>query len=623
MSLRKMLLVVLLVLAGAGGVNAALNDLQNGVIYDDASDLYWFQDLTLFNNQRYSGQMGTISTLNANNSFSNSLWGDWHMADTDEMQSLWNNGSSLTQSFLPAYSIYYYGRYNEEVDTPQFSYGMHQQAGYMAYSSGTIRNQRIPGDWPTSDNYNASGLSAWVVADSVFIPDMPDGAVKLEVPDFEIPDFESGKIEEWGILEKFNGFDSEKKTVVIVHGWNRESDRTALPNWVEEMAAPLMEKGVNVVAWNWQEVAYDELPFPNDAQDFIPGEAINLSRELAAYFNKDCDGDTLYSGDIQLIGHSLGSGIVARTTIYMQDKFSIERLTILDGPVGVEDKFDSSVYLDRLLGQVGPGTYIENYASWAGEYYSGKDTLFNYGLLPEFKIGETSWSDHTWSHEWYKQSIGSGMIEGGYDGQPMSSTERFWAQDGEFSFREDGYWTLTPFPQYHETHFPVIPLKSGDFGTETIFVQDDLDFYAEGSVWEHDNMYTLLTNSPVYLMANFWIPEDANLSFELSMFDLHEGDKFELWMDNFLLCSVYADVFDIDEWFTISDIDLSRFAGKMRTLTFGLIAEMDGVHSSMGIRNIEIYSYESSQASVPEPGTFALLGLGLLGVTGIARRKRR
>ncbi len=66
-------------------------------------------------------------------------------------------------------------------------------------------------------------------------------------------------------------------------------------------------------------------------------------------------------------------------------------------------------------------------------------------------------------------------------------------------------------------------------------------------------------------------------------------------------------------------MDLSRWKDKLTRLTFGLIAEMSGVHSSMGIRNVRIYGY----TPVPEPATILLFGLGLLGLAGVTRGQRR
>ena len=84
-----------------------------------------------------------------------------------------------------------------------------------------------------------------------------------------------------------------------------------------------------------------------------------------------------------------------------------------------------------------------------------------------------------------------------------------------------------------------------------------------------------------------------------------------------------GEVFGVDDWFTISNIDLSHWESGLARLTFGLIAEIDGVHSQMGIRDIRIYSYSDNGAPVPEPATILLFGTGLLGIVGISRNRRK
>jgi probable HAF family extracellular repeat protein len=440
------------------------------------------------------------------------------------------------------------------------------------------------------------------------IEGISSGARKVP-PAYEIPDFD-GEDKEWGRLESFRGFDPKKNSVVIIHGWNTVSGAVQLPEWVYAMAAA-MPSDLNVFAWNWQEVAYDTFPVPNNAQDFVPGEAINLSRALIEELGSD------YEGGVHIIGHSLGAGVAARTTIYMQDKFRIDRLTLLDGPSGGDSEgVDSSVYLDRLLGQIDSDIFIKNYISSFGSYYAGSDNLSNYGLLPKFKGNDAPWMNHVWIHDWYTEtvknnaSLKNSLSEWGYNRDTSLDSIHPWIQNGEFSFKEDnGLWiTDAGAKPYHRPYYyTMVLLEPGSSKTETIISRDHIDFTSIGDVWEYNEVFTCFTGSPVYLMAEFLVPDGkTHLSFDVNMLKLHEGDRFELWIDDILLYSTYADVFNLKEWHSVSDIDLSRWAGKEIRLTFGLTTATDGIHSRMQIRNIGIYKNAPMSIFVPEPKSSAL-----------------
>jgi hypothetical protein len=257
---------------------------------------------------------------------------------------------------------------------------------------------------------------------------------------------------------------------------------------------------------------------------------------------------------------------------------------------------------------VGPDTFIENYVSEFGMYYIGGDNIANYGLNDDFNnSGE---GDHSWIHDWYSETIKSSGLSWGYGRMNTEDLGSLWFQTEDYGFDID----------ISDTYIRV-PLSDNYFG-ETVISQDHLNFSSTGNAWEYDGVYYALTNSPVYIMTEFTVPAgESYLSFDLNMIDLNGGDMFELWLNDFLFYSVYADIFGMDDWQNIFDINLSRWSGEDVLLSFGLIAEMDGVHSQFGIRNVRIYRNDSNTEAVPEPNTILLLGLGFIGLV-VCRKKR-
>ena len=88
-------LIIICVVMGIGSTTYAnLLDVGNGVIWDNTTDKYWFQDLTQFVDMTYDEQIDEIATLNADPQFDSNLWGIWHMADWGEVINLFDEGFS-------------------------------------------------------------------------------------------------------------------------------------------------------------------------------------------------------------------------------------------------------------------------------------------------------------------------------------------------------------------------------------------------------------------------------------------------------------------------------------------------------------------------------------------------
>lgn len=563
------------------------------------------------------------SNTNLDVAVKNEFGDHYRVADWNDIRAYYNGGGDM----------YDFRDFNSMVTRNGSPKWLSNRQYYINYSDR-------PGQTPynnflSHDHLNQLHLGSWYLNNRPILAF--NEAISLpEAPDYEIPDFGAGEIN-WGSLHFYtspSGY-KNKDTVVIIHGWNMDADNdTVLPDWVDDMADAINIRelidhgGVNVLAWNWQDVANEGVSAagtsidPLGPQNYVPGEAINLSREIKSLLGFD------YKEDIHLIGHSLGAGIAARTTQYLQNNFNIERLTLLDGPAenssGTIYGGSASVYLNRLLGDVNSDIFIENYASSIfGAYYSEGDNISNFGLNDNFN--NSGLIDHSWVHEWYRETIQNHELKWGYNLESGADYyDKFMYQNGEYNFIEDigiSYtdpYTGTKVVKYEYSNYPL-NLRSPSEKTQTILTETDLDWKAVGSAWVYDGEYHGQSASPVYILADLMVPVYSSyLSFDFQMVNWHEGDKFVLSIDDTILYSVLADVFDLDEWYNINDINLSPWAGTQATLSFALITAIDGIHSEFAIRDINIYRYSTT---TPEPTTMILFGFGLLSFIGYSRRK--
>jgi hypothetical protein len=152
---------VFLLIALAGGANAALIDQGNGTILDEATGQYWYQDLDAFDSQTYGEQIASIAAL-----------GDgWRMASETDIDNLLNYSfDDITNVFartyynqFPAPTEYYWGRYEKAAPN---SY--HHKL-YIQWNNNT--QQWIGNELTTNpDSQRSDFLGAWVVTDSNPVP---------------------------------------------------------------------------------------------------------------------------------------------------------------------------------------------------------------------------------------------------------------------------------------------------------------------------------------------------------------------------------------------------------------------------------------------------------------------
>ena len=450
-----------------------------------------------------------------------------------------------------------------------------------------------------------------------------------------------------------HNFDPTKDTIVITHGFNSDID-----SWIADMAGEFETRlgDVNILAWDWRTAA--KYTFAGDIcvpDSKVTSESIALSYTLKDVL-KDANGNP-YEGNIQLLGHSLGSGIVAQTAVNLQHEFSIDRLTLFDGPT---NEPIGDVHLEKYLGKIDENVFIENIASGFGVAYNGLDNIKNYALFKEaYQKYVTSslsiegrWVGHPYSYDWYISSINDSSSQFGYN-SPRPYDNRTVYQNLTPYYQEDNFgydkeiWADSIYPA---TIYD--PLKRGDWfydynnndvvsrdvfreinpraitSYEAVLAMSNItSFHSEtGSVVRApSNEFIMTSASPVYLMFELDLPIDADfLSFSMNVLEWHEGDVFAAYWENNLLFSVLTEIYEKDTWNNFAGINLLDWAGMHGTLTFALLTVMDGIHSQIAIDNISFYNYEtiSGQQPVPEPTTILLFCTGIAGLVAVRRKKQ-
>jgi len=164
--------VAALVFGGIVTANATVVGVAgtNNVVYDDLSQKYWVNNLTLFTAQWYTTQKASIDTLNYNGAYiDNTRWTNWHMADLNDITALFGNGLlNLTSQFIPTLNINggahrnWYGRYDE---VHPFDNTVHGRAD-ITYQTSFPDTKSTNLTWE-SDFWTQATTSVWIVADTV------------------------------------------------------------------------------------------------------------------------------------------------------------------------------------------------------------------------------------------------------------------------------------------------------------------------------------------------------------------------------------------------------------------------------------------------------------------------
>ena len=290
--------------------------------------------------------------------------------------------------------------------------------GDVKYVDLTININALPGSQISNivsintDNYSTT-IEPYIVdiTENVVLDiEGTIGETSITTPTMILESFEFGTLQ---TIPSDAIFDESLPTYVISHGWNTDDDMTAIPEWQAAMAVNIRlklissGKDANVLLWNWQEDAVSNRIslHPVQWKLGVPFDKVNDSgKNLAlALINKI---PPKYNGDIHMIGHSLGSGVIIKASEYLHENYqeyfdNIKNLTLLDSPFHLE-----TVPYELFLYGIRDEVFIDNYFSMLG-----RPLFFNVDvnvLLIDFDLSclpDGAFSQHGFSHRWYNSSI--------------------------------------------------------------------------------------------------------------------------------------------------------------------------------------------------------------------------
>jgi len=194
-----------------------------------------------------------------------------------------------------------------------------------------------------------------------------------------------------------DAIDSSKPTIVITNGWN------PLPNMVRTSfgysGAQAIKRrcgdSYNLLSWDWNAVRIPPLK-----SELVRVSKCQGRRLAAALRSRGVD-----PGRTQLIGHSLGTLVVAQAAVCLSGQGPMAQLTLLDPPKSLHEE------LFCKLGATRHALVVENY--WAPRLsgYGAPVDICGVcnceirGTTPIRGIVDLSISNHVYVMRWYHQTM--------------------------------------------------------------------------------------------------------------------------------------------------------------------------------------------------------------------------
>ena len=151
----------------SGGASASLVDQGNGTIYDDAGDVYWYKDLSVFRDKTYQEQLDLIEAIPGSN---------FHLASYAEMDALFSQysateiGNAFTRSgqHPSGYGTQHYdwyGRYESTADADPYHY-----VAQVWHETKQDVWDRNPLEFLETADSVRDWFGAWVTSNTALVP---------------------------------------------------------------------------------------------------------------------------------------------------------------------------------------------------------------------------------------------------------------------------------------------------------------------------------------------------------------------------------------------------------------------------------------------------------------------
>ena len=414
-------------------------------------------------------------------------------------------------------------------------------------------------------------------------------------------------------------FDPDKPTIVIVHGANENAH-----DWVQNMGSALelrfgqgrslgRDTPYNVAAWSWEReagispkggpVAVDRKgEFILDPEQ-LQGSALGAElreRELTK--------------QVHFIGHG-GGGTVATSAAHFLESFGIpvSQVTLLDAPNQGDLTFVrwADNYIGSSLGSPTDGAFSYHVLgpSHANPYIFYTTTIqgpYSSFVPPFFDTRGFYWSE-----------AGRGV---------GSRPSRFGSGSQELDMLREGIIVPHPPEEPPQPHDRLVTDQLGHHFLITNATVDTFDvrghwFAGAGEVNIIHSHAELQEHSPAVLFQDLTIPPEADFfNFDFRFVSPGDGDFLTAHFDDTLLYWFDGRDFFGDNFRDSGMIPIDAFTGKHGQLAFTLYS-VGEPNAEVWLDNVGFYDVETPNPIVPEPSSLFLVGFGLLGLVGFARRR--
>jgi hypothetical protein len=404
--------------------------------------------------------------------------------------------------------------------------------------------------------------------------------------------------------------DPGKPTVVLVHGWNNNggappscslneeapagSDECKHPMGIWRCLARAMAAtgSVNVLAWDWLYEARSRentlLPAPGE-DGHLEKQARRLLAGLASVFSG-------HSRRVQLIGHSLGGGVVAYSGKLSTPSDGIERITLMDVPEkrGVGEFGAPRLLLDcNVIPKIRAETEIaiDNYFSLAGCGYKNlgaNDVNVDLTRATRF-LGLIPAVSHGYPRDWYLDTVRNPSIAQmhGLNGQDLSGEHAGWwwsPANGSPASSARAWFTPLDHEMYAQNEPSVCDQVVGG-GNQGSFPGGN--WRPTGNVEQSEGLVTLREGSPASIAEDLSFPADISaMRFDYVFENKGDGDCLSVYWNDELLWTRTGTDFEGGDFETSGYTDLSLFCGASGVLNFALesVGEANAV---IHLRNLE------------------------------------
>ena len=416
---------------------------------------------------------------------------------------------------------------------------------------------------------------------------------------------------------------SKGSTIVVTHGWQPTESSTsfATPQWMLDMKG-MIGSSANIVLKTWEDAATKSF---SSALAQVAMQGIQLGQQLYAQYKVALDNNLPNPLEhLHMVGHSLGSYVNAYAVDYLGRRgVQTEQFTILDRPFGnglaggqVADIPRTAQGIDTPLFQ----QLLGNNVKWVDNYY-GITGVGVEGIIPAFGAsfegeGPTAKNfgiypaNHSDVHYWYRCTMDRSWF--------ASHREQCEAFNYGPSVTVKGQGDEVGYGWSYVDGFGNLRWSPGVYTkVSRAVVYDPVEWLQLNCTSEY-GVTSCAEGSPAYFWnESFTIPTDAEfLSFDFRWLNLGDGDYLSVFFDNRLLFNFLGTQFTGNDFLNSGLIPIWDLTGKSGQLLFALNS-VGEANASFEIANLQIIT-----ASVPEPSTLALLGLGLVAL-GFSRRRKK